>query len=146
MVYTFPKSGLHESDDTVQTWLDGIAEQEGGSSVHLVPSSVHLPDSSAHLRPSSVHLSDSSVHSALRSLVDERFLGRKKVSNTLMEETILILCSGQFLTLNQLADLLKRSPKTIRTHYLNQLVKRRLLELKYPDKHTHPNQGYRTLE
>jgi len=153
MVYTFPKSGLPESDDTIQTRLDGIAEQEGGnsvllpdSSVHLVPSSVHLPDSSVHLVPSSVHLPDSSVHSALRSLVDERFLGRKKVSNTLMEETILILCSGQFLTLNQLADLLKRSPKTIRTHYLNQLVKRKVLELKYPDKHTHPNQGYRTLE
>ncbi|MDP2797253.1 MAG: AAA family ATPase, partial [Methanoregula sp.] len=114
MVYTFPRPGLSESDDTVQTRLDGIAEQKGGSSVHL-------PDSSLHLVPSSVHLPDSSVHSALRTLVDERFLGRKKVSNILMEETILILCSGHFLTLDQLADFLKRSPETIRTHYLNQM-------------------------
>ena len=105
---------------------------------------MHLPDSSVHLVPSSVHLPDSSVHSALRTLVDERFLGRKKVSNILMEETILILCSVQFLTLDQLADLLKRSPETIRTHYLNQMVKRKLLDLKYPDKLTHPDQGYRT--
>jgi predicted HTH transcriptional regulator/DNA-binding CsgD family transcriptional regulator len=137
MVYTFPKPGLSGSDDTVQTRLDGIAEQKNGSSVHL-------PDSSVHLVPSSVHLTDSSVHSALRTLVDERFLGRKKVSNILMEETILILCSGHFLTLDQLADLLKRSPETIRTHYLNQMVKRKLLDLKYPDKLTHPDQGYRT--
>ncbi|MDO8873653.1 MAG: hypothetical protein Q7V05_13135 [Methanoregula sp.] len=120
MVYTFPRPGLSESDDTVQTRLDGIAEQKGGSSVHLP---------------------DSSVHSALRTLVDERFLGRKKVSNILMEETILILCSGHFLTLDQLADFLKRSPETIRTHYLNQMVKRKLLDLKYPDKHTHPDPG-----
>jgi len=139
MVYTLPKPGLPESDATVQTRLEGIAEQKGGSSVHL-------PDSSVRLVPSSVHLPDSSVHSTLRTLVDERFLGKKKVSNTLMEETILILCSGHFLTLDHLADLLKRSPETIRTHYLNKMVKRKLLELKYPDKHTHPDQGYRTRE
>lgn len=125
MVYTFPRPGLPESDDTIQTRLDAIAEQKGDSSVHLVPGS---------------------EHSALRTLVDERFLGRKKVSNTLMAETILILCSGHFLTLDQLADLLKRSPDTVRTHYLNQMVKKNLLELKYPDKRTHPDQGYRTRE
>jgi predicted HTH transcriptional regulator/DNA-binding CsgD family transcriptional regulator len=139
MVYTFTKPSALEAEDTIQTRLDEITEQKGGSSVHL-------PDSSVHLVPSSVHLPDSSVHSALRTLVDERFLGRKKVSNTLMEETILMLCSGHFLTLDQLADLLKRSPETIRTHYLNQMVKRKLLELKYPDKITHPDQGYRTRQ
>jgi len=130
MVYTFPRPGVPESDDTVQIRLDAITEQKGGSSVHL-------PDSSEHLVPGS-------EHSALRTLVDERFLGRKKVSNTLMVETILILCTGHFLTLDHLADLLKRSPDTIRTHYLNQMVKKNLLELKYPDKRTHPDQGYRT--
>jgi ATP-dependent DNA helicase RecG len=139
MVYTFLRPGLPESDETIQTRLDATPEQKGGSSVHLVPGSVHLPDSSVHLVPSS-------VHSALRTLVDERFLGRKKVPNILMVETILILCSGHFLTLDQLADLLKRSPETIRTHYLNQMVKRKLLELKYPDKLTHPDQGYRTRQ
>ena len=56
-----------------------------------------------------------------------------------MVETILLLCSGHFLTLDKIADILKRSPDTIRTHYLNQMVKSDLLELKYPDKHTHPD-------
>jgi len=137
MVYTFPRPGVPESDDTVQIRLDAITEQKGGSSVLL-------PDSSEHLVPGSEHLVPGSEHSPLRTLVDERFLGRKKVSNTLMVETILILCTGHFLTLDHLADLLKRSPDTIRTHYLNQMVKKNLLELKYPDKRTHPDQGYRT--
>ncbi|MCX6692553.1 MAG: AAA family ATPase [Methanoregula sp.] len=139
MVYTFPRPGLPESEGIVQTRLNATAEQQRGSSVHLVPSSVHLPDSSVHLVPSS-------VHSALRTMVEERFLGRKKVSTTLMVETILIICTGHFMTLEQLSSLLKRSPETIRTHYLNPMVKRQLLELKYPDKLTHPDQGYRTRE
>ena len=139
MVYTFPRPGLPESEGIVQTRLNATAEQQRGSSVHLVPSSVHLPDSSVHLVPSS-------VHSALRTMVEERFLGRKKVSTTLKVETILILCTGHFMTLEQISSLLKRSPETIRTHYLNQMVKRQLLELKYPDKLTHPDQGYRTRE
>jgi hypothetical protein len=41
MVYTFPRPGLSESDDTIQTRLDGITEQKGGSSVHLLDTSVH---------------------------------------------------------------------------------------------------------
>jgi len=49
MVYTFPKPGLPESDVTVQTRLDGIAEQKDGISVHLGKDSVHLEDSSVHL-------------------------------------------------------------------------------------------------
>jgi len=144
MVYTFPKPGLPESEATVQTRLDGIVKQKDGSSVHLAPSSEHLPDSSEHLPDSSEHLPDSSEHSSLQALVGERLLGRKKVSRTLMVETILLLCSGHFLTLDQIADILKRSPDTIRTHYLNPMVKSELIELKYPDKPTHPDQGYRT--
>jgi len=49
MVYTFPKPGLPESDATVQTRLDGIAEQKDGISVHLGKDSVHLEDISVHL-------------------------------------------------------------------------------------------------
>ena len=48
MVYTFTKPSALEAEDTLQTRLDGITEQKGGSSVHL-------PDSSVHLVPSSVH-------------------------------------------------------------------------------------------
>ena len=125
--YTFLKLGLPELNATVQTRLGVLQEQMTGSSVHLPDSSVHLPDSSVHLPyisvhlpdssvhlpDSSVHLPDSSVHSTLRTLVDERFPGKKKVSTTLMEETILTLGSGHFLTLDYLADHLKRSPETI---------------------------------
>ena len=132
MVYTFAGATLVDPEGTVQTRRNRTAEQkEGGSE--------HLPDSSEHLEPSSEHLPDSSEHLALQALVGERLLGRKKVSRTLMVETILLLCSGHFLTLDKIADILKRSPDTIRTHYLNQMVKSDLLELKYPDKHTHPD-------
>ncbi|MEM8780422.1 MAG: hypothetical protein AAGF26_16435, partial [Cyanobacteria bacterium P01_G01_bin.49] len=58
-------------------------------------------------------------------------------------KTILKLCSHQYLDLKTLADLLDRSPDTIRTHYVNPMLDEKLLELKYPEIN-HPQQAYKT--
>ena len=144
MVYTFPKPGLPESDATVQTRLDGIAEQRDGSSVHLENSSVHLEDSSVHLEDSSVHLkTDSERLMRLRSIA-EPIVGRRKVPAQIMEDVILKLCKEDYLSIRNISDILDRTPETLRIHYLNRMVKGGLLELRYPDKPNHPDQGYRT--
>jgi ATP-dependent DNA helicase RecG len=60
-----------------------------------------------------------------------------------MVKTILAACSGDFLDLAALADLLDRSPDSLRIYYLNRMVKEGQLELRHPGKPTHPDQGYR---
>jgi ATP-dependent DNA helicase RecG len=109
------------------------------SSDHLLPSSDHLLPSSDHLLPSSDHLS------ALLPLT-QPVRGKGKVAKELMQNVIIDLCRGRFLTQKQLAELLDRSPHTLRNSYLNQMVKDGQLELKYPDKLSHPQQSYRTKE
>jgi ATP-dependent DNA helicase RecG len=137
MVYTFPRPGLPESDATVQTRLEGIAEQRDSSSVHLEDSSIHLEDSSVHLKTSSGRLKQ------LRSIA-EPIEGKRKVPAQIMEDVILKLCKEDYLSIRDIADILDRTPETLRIHYLNRMIKGELLELRYPDKPNHPDQGYRT--
>jgi ATP-dependent DNA helicase RecG len=94
-----------------------------------------LPASSDHLPASSDHWS-----SLITLATPVRAKG--KVSKELMRKVILNLCREQFLTQKELAKLLERSPNTLRTSYLNQMVSDDQLELKYPDKRTHPYQAY----
>ncbi|MUG99671.1 transcriptional regulator [Scytonema sp. UIC 10036] len=68
---------------------------------------------------------------------------KKRVSPKLMRATILQLCSEKYLLLKTLAELLQRSPDTLRTHYINLMLDEGLLELKYPEHPNHPQQGYK---
>ncbi|MEI7857530.1 MAG: ATP-binding protein [Methanomicrobiales archaeon] len=137
MVYTFPRPGPSESDDTIQTKLDGIVEQKGISSVHL-------PDSSVHLEPSSEHLEDSSEHLNQLRKIAKPIEGKRKVPAPIMEGVLLKLCTEDYLSLRDIAEIMNRTPDTLRIHYLNRMVKGGLLELRYPDKPNHPDQGYKT--
>jgi predicted HTH transcriptional regulator len=67
-----------------------------------------------------------------------------KVSTNIMEAAIIKLCQDKFLTHKQLQALLGRSYNTLRLGYLSKMQKKGQLELRYPDKPTHPDQGYRT--
>ena len=66
-----------------------------------------------------------------------------KVSREVMVKTILTVCNDDFLNLKALADLLNRSPNSLRIKHLYRMVNEGLLEFRYPDKPTHPDQGYR---
>lgn len=69
---------------------------------------------------------------------------KSKVSTNIMESIILELCQDRFLNQKQLQELLGRSYHTLRLGYLSRMQKQGQLELRYPDRPTHPNQGYRT--
>ncbi len=59
---------------------------------------------------------------------------------------ILGLCEGRNLTLRQLAELLNRGMDGLRDRHISKMVKAGLLELKYPDRPSHRNQGYRAAQ
>ncbi|WP_353929865.1 RNA-binding domain-containing protein [Okeanomitos corallinicola TIOX110] len=117
---------------------------EQANSDHLNDSSDHLNDSSDHLDDSSDHLDDSSDHLQKLVTIATPVRDKRKVSKQLMEEIILKICQNQYLTQQQLANILNRSPHTLRTSYLTPMVKNNLLILKYPDTPTHPHQSYLT--
>lgn len=71
---------------------------------------------------------------------------KQRLGAARMESIILRLCQGQWLTISTLAQLVGRDAHHIRGHYLKQLVKRKQLQTKYPDKPNHPDQAYRTSE
>ncbi len=137
MVYTFPRPGVPGSDDTFQTRLDAMAQQKGVSSEHLGKDSEHLGDRSVHLNADSERLN-------LFRGIAEPVEGKRKVPAPIMEAVILNLCKEDFLNLRDIADILDRTPDTLRIHYLNRMVHAGLLERRYPDKPNHPDQGYRT--
>ena len=96
------------------------------------------------MEASSDHLEASSDHLELLKAVAAPMRKKRKVARQDMEEMILQLCQGTFLTHRQLEELLDRSTNTLRVNYLSKMLKMGQLELRYPDKPTHPNQGYRT--
>lgn len=49
---------------------------------------------------------------------------KKRVSPELMQATILKLCVKEYLLLKTLAELVERSPDTIRTHYVTPMLKK----------------------
>ena len=94
-------------------------------------------------KTSSEHLQTNSEDQERLELIARPVREKRKVPRELMMKTILAVCNGDFLDLAALADLLDRSPDSLRIYYLNRMVKEGQLELRHPDKPTHPDQGYR---
>lgn len=146
MVYTFPRQELPDSDNTIQTQLDLLAEEKGGSSVHLVGSSIHLEESSPHLEESSCQSPISSERLVQLRKIAEPVEGKGKVPAPVMESVILDLCRVDFLSIRDIALFVGRESDPLRARFLSRMVNEGLLELRYPDKRTHPEQGYRTRQ
>ncbi len=69
-----------------------------------------------------------------------------KAPKPLVRETIQRLCRNRFLHLNQLANLLNRSPVDLRQRYVKPMVEEGLLDRRYPQQPNHEQQAYRTHE
>lgn len=79
----------------------------------------------------------------LSALID-RVSQSQRAKQEVVEQAILGLCQDTFLPLAELTQRLNRSPQRLRDAYLSKLVARGLLELRYPNNPTHPQQAYRT--
>ena len=121
-------------DNNPDTTSDGLVSAPVAApavgSQHLAVSSQHLPDLT-HQWPILIEMA--------RPVRD---MG--KSPRNIVEETILKLCSGRFLSVRNLAELLNRDQNALLNHYLKKMVSENVLELKFPDKLNHPQQAYRT--
>ncbi len=102
-----------------------------------------VTDASVHLDPTSVHMVGASEHLETPEAIAKHVRDAGKVAQTVMITAILRLCRDEFMTLKKMAQLLGRSPETLRVHYLNKLVRGGELELKHPHQTSHPSQAYR---
>lgn len=136
----------------------------------LAANSEHLGLSSEHLELSSEHLDnrarddlgrllieglDAPIIEAISNLDNEfrqtllemaenvRESGR--VSRVVMISILLQLCTGHYIALPALAELLDRSPDALRQQYLKGLISEHKLGLAFPGTPTHPQQAYKTL-
>lgn len=108
-----------------------------------------MPGSSEQKEVRSEHLAASSEHSARSSehwsrLLDvaKKVRDSKRAPRDVIEGTILSLCSGTYLTLRELRDLLGRGGDSLRVHYLSRLAKQGRIRLRFPESQNHPNQAY----
>ena len=101
--------------------------------------SPHLNGNSPHLNGNLSYLSelDQELVAILSSVTH-----KKKLSKLAKRDIILRLCKGRYLSLEQLASLLKRYPKGLRDRNLTPMVAEGLLQLRYPDTPNRPDQAY----
>jgi hypothetical protein len=131
------------SDKTPDVTADGLLSAPQAATPQIAPSSQHLPGSSQHLVSDSPHLKDLEEQWPTLLELARPVRDKGKAPRSIVEETILKLCGGRFLTVRNLAELLNRDSNALLNHYLKDMVERGILELRFADK-THPQQAYRT--
>lgn len=87
---------------------------------------------------------DATFRATLEHMVHEPRQG--KLSTSRMEAVILAVCSGQFVPLAVLAELLSRNSDGLRQQYLSRMVRVGQIVLAFPTKPTHEKQAYRAAE
>ncbi|EKD36260.1 MAG: hypothetical protein ACD_75C01578G0001, partial [uncultured bacterium] len=132
----------------------------GPSSQHNEPSSQHKDVSSQHNESSSQHKGLSSQHKDadsrqpeedtdnlsaeyLPALIQE-IRTRKRSAPAKVEAAILALCRDRFTTVQDLAEMLERETDTLKNHYLSKMIRDGRLELRFPERPTHPLQAYKS--
>ena len=122
----------------------GGLPQSGDDSSHLAADS---PQSSPLLLPDSPHLEANSHHlpPELLSLA-EPARTKGKLPAAEMQALVLQLCDGRWLTSKDLAALLNRDAENLQGRILGGMVRKGLLELRFPDVPNRPDQAYRAVE
>ncbi|MFZ3054230.1 MAG: RNA-binding domain-containing protein [Sulfuricurvum sp.] len=133
-------AALHSADSTkiLRSLVDkGLLTFSGvgRGMVYRLRSSV---ESLQHLDPSLQHLDPSLQH--LIHVVEVQ--QKKKVPKDTIYKAILELCSKDYMTIQQLASLLRREVATLRNHYIPTMIKEGWLETRHTEP-SHPDQAYR---
>ncbi len=129
-------------------WLEKSGHGRGTnySLPNFPPTVTHEDDTqnSEHLLENSEHLLENSEHYQKLLQIAEPIRSKKKVKDRQLVETIILeICSEHFLSLQTIADILRRKRDSIRNHYINRMLDNGLLEAKYPSHPNHPHQAYK---
>ncbi len=131
--------------------LAGMIDSEHNSvrSEHNSVRSEHKLVDSEHNSVRSEHKLVDSEHNSVRSEQREVLLAiaaparnQRRLPHNEMGRLILELCRDCWLTRNELASLLARNPDGLRQRFLNPMLRRGMLRLRYPDKPNHADQAY----
>ena len=117
--------------------------QLGDDSPHLAGDS---PQSSPQLAGDSPHLATNSPHlpPELLSLAEPARI-KGKLPTAEMQALVVRLSDGRWLTSKDLAALLNRDAENLQGRILGVMVKKGLLELRFPDVPNRPDQAYRAV-
>jgi ATP-dependent DNA helicase RecG len=118
-------------------------------SVHTDASSLHNGIGSLHNGIGSLHNGLGSLHNGVGSLHSPELLAvaaparqQKRLPPSEMEQVLLQLCRGRWLTRHELSVLVNRNSESLRQRFLNPMVEHGLLQLRYPDKPNRADQAY----
>jgi ATP-dependent DNA helicase RecG len=156
--YTLPTVLMAPTNLKAEAIASASAERsagEGASSAHESTMSPHSDGSSPHSEDIFPHSKELPLPGDM-AMEDNEWVSlqeiaapvasAKRVSPGSMQDTLLELCRGRFLTLRELSELLQRSPKNLGERHVAPLVRAGKLELRYPDVPNHRQQRYRTVE
>lgn len=119
-------------------------------SLPIATNSIHKEGNSIHKQGNSIHIEDNSAHKTLLSNSELDILMQiakvvrqnSRLAAKDIEQVIINLCCGRWLSGKQLGELLGRNSDGLRSRFLTQMVNRGLLLLRYPDKPNHVDQAY----
>lgn len=120
-------------------WADALPDL-ALSPPDLAPSPPDLALSPPDLAPADVGAAGDALLWSLASPVREA----GKAPAKLVRDTIVRLCTDRFLRVRELSQLLGRTPDTLRDAYISGMVDEGVLDLRYPENRSHPDQAYRT--
>ena len=109
-----------------------VAEDSPQCSPQVSGDSPHLTANSPHLPPELLSLAEPA-----------RLKGKLPAAE--MQALVLRLCDGRWLTSKDLAALLNRDAENLQGRILGGMVKKGLLELRFPDVPNRPDQAYRSV-
>ena len=138
-------TGEHSKDITgvLQTLVrDGLLTQQNQrrwASYRMAGDSPQLDEDSPHLAANSPHLPPE-----LLSLA-EPARSKGKLPTAEMQALVVRLCDGRWLTSKDLAALLNRNAENLQGRILGGMVKKGLLESRFPDVPNRPDQAYRAV-
>jgi ATP-dependent DNA helicase RecG len=97
----------------------------------------------------SLHKVGDSLHKDVSSLHNPELLAiaavarmQKRMNPAEMEQIILQLCRGRWLSRHELSVIVDRNSESLRQRFLNPMVEHSLLRLRYPDKPNRADQAY----
>ncbi len=67
---------------------------------------------------------------------------KKRLNQTVMQQVVLQLCQGRYLTARAIASLLNRDARHFQDRFLTPMVQQKRLTMRYPNEPNHPDQAY----
>lgn len=130
---------------------------EAQDSTHKERNSLHKDTDSSHKEPNSLHKDTDSSHKPTEpqqantaqniTFSDQvrAVLNSPRTKPEAMRTAILEICRGRYLTVQQMAGILKRNPEGLRNRYITPLVDQEKLAKRFPRQGNRPDQAYTTI-